>query len=154
MDLPSSKTRGWSGVVALHKKSLEGTFMLKKFALRKLALALLFVALGAVTAFAADVSGKWTASVQGRRGTQNITFNFTVDGSTLTGKITTDRGDSDISNGKVDGDTISFDQVMNFNGEQHTISYKGTVSGDSIKFTRSFGDRTGPEFTATRAAQQ
>ncbi len=121
--------------------------------LKKLALALLFVALGTVTAFAADVSGKWTASVQGRRGTQNITFNFTVDGSTLTGKITTERGDSDISNGKVDGDTISFDQVLNFNGNQRTISYKGTVDGDSIKFTRTMGDRPGTEFTATRAQQ-
>ena len=126
----------------------------RKFALRKLALALVFVALGAVTAFAADVTGKWNASVESRRGTQTITFDFHVDGSTLTGKITTPRGDSDISNGKVDGDTISFDQVVNFNGEEHTISYKGTVSGDTIKFTRSFGDRTGPEFTATRAAQQ
>lgn len=128
---------------------------LKKFALRKLALAFLFVALGAVTALAADVTGKWTASVESRRGgTQTITFDFHVDGSALTGKITTPRGDSDISNGKVDGDTITFDQVMNFNGNQRTISYKGTVDGDSIKFTRSFGDRTGPEFTATRAAQQ
>ncbi len=118
---------------------------------KKLALATLFVALGSVTALAADFNGKWTAEVQGRNGTQTITFNFKVDGSTLTGSITTPRGDMDISNGKVDGDNISFDQTMNFNGNSFTITYKGTADGDdAIKFTRQFGDRPAMEFTAKR----
>ncbi len=118
---------------------------------KKLAFALLFVALGTVSAFAADVTGKWTASIESPRGTQTVSFDFHVDGAKLTGKITTPRGDSDITDGKVDGDTITFNQVMTFNGEEHKIVYKGTVSGDTIKLTRSFGDRTSPEFTATRA---
>ncbi|SPE18163.1 conserved exported hypothetical protein [Candidatus Sulfotelmatomonas gaucii] len=121
--------------------------------MKKLALATLFLALGSMTALAADFSGKWTADVQGRNGTQTITFNFKVDGSTLTGTVTTPRGDTDISNGKVDGDNISFDQVMNFNGNSITLSYKGTADGDTIKFTRTFGggDRPPQEFVAKRA---
>jgi hypothetical protein len=118
---------------------------------KKLAMALLFVALGSVTALAADFNGKWTAEMQGRNGTQTVTFDFHVDGSTLTGKITTPRGDMDISNGKVDGDNISFDQTVNFNGNSFTINYKGTADGaDSIKFTRQMGDRPAMEFTAKR----
>ena len=122
--------------------------------MKKLGLATLFLALGSMTALAADFSGKWTADVQGRNGTQTITFNFKVDGSTLTGTVTTPRGDTDISNGKVDGDNISFDQVLNFNGNSITLNYKGTADGDTIKFTRTFGgggDRPPQEFVAKRA---
>jgi hypothetical protein len=119
--------------------------------LRKLALALLFVALGTVTALAQDITGKWTATVESPRGTQNLSFDFHVDGTALTGKITTPRGDSDITDGKIDGGTVTFNQVVNFNGNEMKIAYKGTISGDSIKFTRTVGDRPPAEFTATRA---
>jgi len=46
--------------------------------------------------------------------------------------------------------------VVNFNGNSFTISYKGTVAGDTIKFSRSFpagpdGQTRPPqEFTANR----
>jgi hypothetical protein len=124
--------------------------------MKKFGIALLFFALGSVSALAADFNGKWTADVQGRNGnTQTITFDFHVDGATLTGKVTTPRGDVDISNGKVDGDNISFDQVLNFNGNSVTISYKGTADGDTIKFTRTFGgggDRPPQDFVAKRAS--
>ena len=122
--------------------------------MKKLGTTILFFALGSMTALAADFNGKWTADVPGRNGnTQTLTFDFHVDGATLTGTITTPRGDTAISNGKVDGDNISFDQVRNFNGNSFTISYKGTADGDTIKFTRTFngGDRPPQEFVAKRA---
>ena len=46
--------------------------------LRKLALAVLFVTLGAVSAMAADFGGKWTADIAGRQGNTTTTFQFTV----------------------------------------------------------------------------
>ena len=121
--------------------------------LKKIGLAVLFMALGSVSALAADFNGKWTADVQGRNGnTQTITFDFHVDGAALTGKVTTPRGDTDITNGKVDGDNISFDQVVNFNGNEFKISYTGKADGDTIKFTRQMGDRGSSEFVAKRAS--
>jgi opacity protein-like surface antigen len=118
--------------------------------MRKLGLAALFLALGSVAALAADFNGKWTGEVQGRMGTQTLTFDFHVDGSTLTGKITTPRGDSDITDGKVDGDNISFTQKLSFNGNDITINYSGKADGDTIKFTRQMGDRPASEFVAKR----
>jgi len=123
--------------------------------IKKLGIAALFLALAPVAALAADFNGKWNAEVQGRNGMQTITFDFHVDGSTLTGKVTTPRGDIDISNGKVDGDNISFDTVLNFNGNSFTMMYKGTADGDNIKFTRTVGggsDRPPQEFVAKRGA--
>jgi opacity protein-like surface antigen len=118
--------------------------------MRKLALGVLFFALSSVAALAADFNGKWTAEVQGRMGTQTLTFDFHVDGSTLTGKITTPRGDSDITDGKVDGDNISFTQKLSFNGNDITVNYAGKADGDTIKFTRTVGDRPATEFVAKR----
>ncbi|MDR3792631.1 MAG: hypothetical protein P4L03_04535 [Terracidiphilus sp.] len=118
---------------------------------KKLALAAVFFALASVSALAADFNGKWTASVETPRGTQTITFDFHVDGAKLTGTVTTPRGAVDLSDGKVDGDAISFAQVMNFNGNEFKIVYTGKADGaDAIKFTRQMGDRPAAEFTATR----
>jgi hypothetical protein len=118
--------------------------------LRTLALAALFVTLAAVTAFAADVTGKWKASIETPRGTQEVTFDFHADGAALTGKVTSPRGESDITDGKIDGDNLSFTQTVNFNGNEMKINYTGKIDGDNIKFTRTVGDRPAVEFTAAR----
>jgi len=118
---------------------------------KKIGLAVLLLALGSVSALAADFNGKWNAEVQGRNGNmQTLVFDFHVDGATLTGKVTSPRGNSDITNGKVDGDNISFDTVMNFNGNEFKISYTGKADGDTIKFSRQMGDRPATEFVAKK----
>jgi hypothetical protein len=118
---------------------------------RKTLLAVLFLAIGSMTALAADFNGKWTADVTTPRGTQTLTFDFHVDGAALTGKITSPRGDSDITEGKIDGDNITFSQLVSFNGNDMKIVYTGKVDGDGIKFSRVVADRPPVEFRATRA---
>ena len=104
-----------------------------------------------IAAFAASVDGKWTAEVPGRGGnTATTTFTFKADGSTLTGTVANQRGENPIQNGKVEGDNISFEQVLNFNGNEMRLNYKGTVKGDTIEMTREGG--RGPQtFTAKKA---
>ena|SRR5579871_4684532 len=112
-------------------------------------------ALMALTALAADVTGKWTAQVPGRGGqTREATFNLKADGNTLTGTVSGPRGDAEIAEGKIDGDQISFTQTMSFNGNDLKFIYKGTVSGDEIKFTRTRdgGEGQPQQFTAKRAS--
>ncbi|HUE22810.1 MAG TPA: hypothetical protein VMQ86_14085 [Bryobacteraceae bacterium] len=130
--------------------------------MRKLMTTGFLLGLLALTAMAADVTGKWTAQMPGRNGqTRESTFNFKVDGNTVTGTISGPRGDMEISDGKIDGDTITFSQTMEFNGNTMKILYKGTVSGDSINFTRTREGGGGGEgrkgggpmeFTAKRAS--
>lgn len=114
-----------------------------------------FLGAFAIAASAADVTGKWVAQVPGRQGqTMEQTFNLKQDGAKLTGTISSPRGDQEISEGKVDGDNISFVMALNFNGNSFKINYKGKVSGDEIKFSRSFEggpDRPPVEFTAKKA---
>jgi len=133
--------------------------------MKKLILATLFFALSSAAAVAADFNGKWTADVPGRDGaTMTTTFSFKVEGAKLTGNMSSQMGDADITNGKVDGDTISFDVVRTFGDNTITLKYSGKADdSDSIKFTRTIsgmpaGDggqgtpRPPQEFTAKRAA--
>jgi hypothetical protein len=118
---------------------------------RKTVLAFVFFALASVGAMAADFNGKWTANIETPMGSQTITLNFHVDGAKLTGTVTSPRGESEISEGKVDGDSISFVQVMHFNDNEFKITYSGKADGaDTIKFTRQMGDRPAAEFSAAR----
>lgn len=99
----------------------------------KLRLVLLSCALAAV-ALAADVTGKWSFEQQGRNGSQTVTMNLKADGDKLTGTVSGGRGgDVEISDGKVDGDNVSFKVVREFNGNQFVTDYTGTLSGDELK---------------------
>ena len=90
----------------------------------------------ALSIFAADPSGKWSASVPGRDGnTMTINFDLKADGDKLTGSVSGFRGDTPISDGKVDGDKISFSVVREFNGNQMKQYYTGTIEGDTIHFS-------------------
>lgn len=119
---------------------------------RGITLGLCFLGLiGAAVAQAADVSGAWTAQVPGRGGeTREATFNFKQDGATLTGTVSGRQGDTPISDGKVDGDSISFTVTRNFNGNAVKLMYKGTVSANEIKFTQQREGGEPREFTAKR----
>jgi hypothetical protein len=103
--------------------------------MKRTILALMALLSFSIAAFAADVTGKWTAEVQGRNGAQTQTFTLKQDGSNLTGAIAGGRGDQTISEGKVDGNNISFVTVLSFNGNEIRISYKGVIKGDTIEFS-------------------
>jgi len=121
---------------------------------RKLALVLAGLGLMSLaSAEAADVSGKWTAQVPGRGGQmRETTFNFKADGDKLTGTMSGPQADIAISDGKVEGDNITFNVSLTFGGNEVKLAFKGKVSGDEIKFTRQReGSDQTQEFTAKRA---
>ena len=81
------------------------------------------------TALAAEIDGKWTAEVKGRRGTVTQTLSLTSSGNNLSGSLEGGRGNAvDISDGKLDGNKVSFKVVREFNGNQFTQQYTGTLS--------------------------
>lgn len=64
--------------------------------------------LAAFTWFA-DINGKWSAMLKGPDGNEfPITYTFKTDGSMLTGTVTSEIGSFDISDGKVQGDSLWF----------------------------------------------
>ena len=110
--------------------------------------------IGASLAVAADVNGKWIAKVPTRDGgTRDVTMTFKAEGGTLTGTVGGMGGDAAISDGKIEGDNISFSVKREFHGNAMVFKYKGVVAGDEIKFTqtREGSERPPTQFTAARA---
>lgn len=100
---------------------------------------------------AADISGKWAASFDTQIGKQDYTYEFVVKDSKLTGKMKSNLGESDVLDGKVDGDKVTFGEVLKFEGMEVKITYSGTVvSADEIKFTRNVADFATEELVAKR----
>jgi uncharacterized protein len=93
----------------------------------------------AAPVFAADISGQWTATFNTQVGEQHYVYTFKVEGEKLTGTAKSDNGTSEIQNGTVKGDDVSFVENLNYQGQQLTITYTGKVSGDEIHFTRDVG---------------
>jgi len=121
---------------------------------RTLAIALAVVVTGllARTFAAVDITGKWTAAFDTQIGVQKYTYTFQVKGSELTGTAASDLGTTVIKNGKVDGDTVSFVEPLDFMGMLLEISYTGKiVSEDQIDFTRQVADVATEKLVAKRA---
>jgi hypothetical protein len=124
----------------------------------------------AVMAVAADINGKWKADFTSPDGTARTntftfkadggkdftspdgtartnTFTFKVDGGKLTGTVAGSQDETQIQNGKIDGDDISFTAERPFG----KFTYSGKAGGNEIKFKVTFNDQSF-EMTAKRLA--
>ena len=97
----------------------------------------------AVSAFAADIDGKWTGTISTPNGDFPQTFTFKADGAKLTGSLEFMPGmEIPIADGKVDGNNISFTVTLDF-GMPFKLTYTGVVSGNELKVK---GDAAGMPF--------
>jgi len=116
--------------------------------------ALILTALTSVAtlAYGADASGTWTASFDTQVGKQSYTYVFQVKGAALTG---TAKGnlitDSVLSDGKVDGNKISFVEKGSYMGMALSFNYTGELAGDEIHFKRELMGFPAEEFVAKRS---
>jgi hypothetical protein len=130
---------------------MEVSFSKEDFMSRKSFLLLALLLALSIPARAADIAGKWTASFDTQIGVQNYTYTFKVDGAKLTGTAESQFGKTEITEGTVKGDEISFVESLNYEGNALKIEYKGKISGDEIKFTRNVADMVTEEIVAKRA---
>ncbi|HVS54110.1 MAG TPA: hypothetical protein VHD62_17270 [Opitutaceae bacterium] len=119
------------------------------------ALAVLFVAFA--VARAAEIDGKWKAEFESQIGQLKYVFEFKADGATLTGKATSDRegqsSTTEIKEGKVTKDEVSFVETLKFQDQEIRIEYKGKVAGDELKLHRKVGDFAEYDIVAKRVKE-
>jgi hypothetical protein len=97
-------------------------------------------AMSAFVALAADITGNWKATADGPNGAMERTFTFKQDGAKLTGEtVSSMLGKSTISDGKVEGDTVSFTINATFGDQAMKITYTGKINGNEIKFKSDAG---------------
>jgi TIR domain len=108
----------------------------------------------------ADIHGKWKATVtyDWPGAVYEETFKFEVDGGELSGTASFLQADRGIFDGKIEGNRVSFVTrtiaTMDDKTSQDVHSYKGTVEGDTIRFTMltdsTVESHVPIHFTATR----
>ena len=120
---------------------------------RKLIFSVLLISFFCVAALAADFNGTWKAAIESQVGVQNYTFTFKVEGEKLTGKAKSEfaMAETEITEGTVKGDDISFVENLTYEGMPLKIVYKGKISGDEIKFSRNVADIADEPFVAKRS---
>jgi hypothetical protein len=110
----------------------------------------------------ADASGTWSWVLKGRQGgpDRKITAKFKVDGDKVTGTISTpgrdgSNRDTEVQDGKLKGDDLSFSTTREVNGNKMTTKYTGKISGDAIKGQMEFernGEPTKRDWEAKRGS--
>jgi len=104
--------------------------------IRTFALALLLLA---SPAFAADIDGKWTGSIDTPNGTVALNYTFKAEGATLTGSTSGPDGSSiPLKDGKIDGNKVAFSLTLDFGQGPTTFNYTGELSATELKLHSEF----------------
>jgi hypothetical protein len=106
------------------------------------------------TAFAQDFNGTWSSVFESQIGEQKYTFEFKAKGEKLTGKASSEikgeKRETELTDGKVKGDEISFTEMLKFQDMEIKIEYSGKIKGDEIKLKRKVGDFAEYDITLKR----
>lgn len=100
---------------------------------------------------------KWTASFgQGdKKQSREVTLNLKLDGDKLTGSMPgRDNNETPIEEGSFKGDEISFKITRSRGDNKFTSTYKGKISGDTIKGTIERPGRDGKTNTSEWEAKR
>lgn len=83
------------------------------------------------------LSGKWTGLLKTDEGDEYpLLYNFKIDGNDLSGTARTPKGFMPINDGKITGDTFTFNVIVN----KMEIDHSGKFYGDSVGVDISLGD--------------
>lgn len=120
---------------------------------RRASLLIVFLGFVAATLSAADASGKWTGDVNTPDGQSiSLTFTFKLDGGKVTGTVTGPTGDIEISDGKMDGETLQFGLSVDAGGQQMIFKCTGKLAADDqMKITMDGGGDLSFEINAKRS---
>ncbi len=105
----------------------------------------------APAAAAVSVAGTWNLQIQTDQGTGTPSFRFLQDGDKLTGQYKGMFGEAPVT-GSLKGAEIKFAVKVSGQGQEFTIAYSGTVSGDTMQGTVKFGDQGEATFTGKKQA--
>ena len=111
------------------------------------------------TVRAADLTGKWHAEFESQVGLFKYDFEFKADGEKLTGKVSAERGqlgktETEIKNGKIAKDEVSFTEAVKIQDQDVTIEYKGKLVGDELKLHRNVVGIAEYDIVAKRVAEK
>lgn len=96
------------------------------------------------------VDGKWNVTVNSPMGPQKSVLDLKADGGVLTGSAAGPQGPQALTDGKVDGNNVSWNMAMT-SPMPMTLGFSGTVDGNKISGSVKAGAFGSFPFTGERA---
>lgn len=97
-----------------------------------------------------NVTGRWEISIETGMGSMKMTVEFLQEAASLSGKMTTQFGIFEFTDGTVTEDEISFDMVLSFAGQEIDLYFSAVVEKDTMTGTVVQGTMGSAEFTGKR----
>ena len=97
-----------------------------------------------------SADGTWNTTINTPMGAQNGTLTLQTDGGTLTGKMAGAQGEILLTDGKADGDNLSWKAQMT-SPMPMVLEFTATVDGDKISGNVKLGAFGNATFSGTRA---
>jgi len=97
-----------------------------------------------------SVDGNWNITMNTPMGERQATLTLKSSGSTLTGTQAAEAGTAEITDGKVDGNKVSW-KVSITNPMPLTLDFSGVVNGDAIEGKMGVGFMGSFPFSGSRA---
>jgi hypothetical protein len=107
-----------------------------------------FVSVGAVAADI-NVTGTWNMAVETQAGTGTPVFTLKQEGTAVTGQYKGQLGEAPVT-GTVKGDELTLNYKVNVQGTDLSVTYTGTVTGDTVKGKVSLGELGEGTFTGKK----
>jgi hypothetical protein len=98
----------------------------------------------------AQAGGTWNITTQSPQGTMQGTLTINQNGDSFEGTMTSEFGTATISNGEINGRSISWSISINAGPQPITVTYEGQVDGDRITGRATAGEFGTFPFTAQR----
>jgi hypothetical protein len=111
--------------------------------MKKSLLTVLIAVFAFTISHAQGISGNWKTSLEGPQGSLELSFTYKVDGTKLTGTVSSPMGSQEINNGKVTENELYYEIDMMGN----VAKFTGKLDKDIIKLTMKMpeGGPGGPD---------
>jgi hypothetical protein len=97
-----------------------------------------------------SADGTWNITTNTPMGSQDATLTLTTDGSALSGQMSGQQGTLDITDGTVDGESLSWKTSLT-QPMPIDLVFSATVDGDNISGTVELGSFGNATFSGTRS---
>ena len=109
--------------------------------MRRAFLATMMMAVFAALLSAADINGKWSGQFDFNGAAVPLVLDLKVDGAIVTGTVNgLPTTPASIKDGKIDGTTVTFWLVTDYQGTDVKLMYTGKIAADHIDFTMATED--------------
>ncbi len=99
---------------------------------------------------AAQVAGGWSMTVTSPQGPMDVSMTLVQSGSSFTGTMTSQMGSQEISDGQINGRSVTWSHTMQIGGQSITLNYRGEVDGNRMTGSAELGSFGSATFTAER----